>query len=33
MITLNNGNGLFIGVIPVLLSSFAIWNTINRAKQ
>jgi hypothetical protein len=33
MITLINGNGLFIGVIPVLLSGFAIWNTIKRTKQ
>ncbi|NBW73240.1 MAG: hypothetical protein EBR26_02355 [Microbacteriaceae bacterium] len=31
-ITLINGNGLFIGAIPVLFASFSIWNTLRRNK-
>lgn len=30
--TLFEGNGIFIGSIPILVSVFAIWNTVRRSK-
>ena len=31
--TLIEGNGLLLAVIPVALSSFAVWNTLRRNKK